>query len=53
MGTPESDHVRQEFHDIVSSYEYRKNFETGYKGIFKSKGLRKRLLYGLYATALQ
>ena len=53
MGTPESDHVRQEFHDIVSSYEYRKKFETGYKGIFKSKGLRKRLLYGLYATGLQ
>ncbi|EFX02525.1 sugar transporter [Grosmannia clavigera kw1407] len=53
MGTPESDHVHQEFRDIVASYEYRKKFNTGYTGIFKSRALRKRLAYGLYATALQ
>ncbi|KAJ9131345.1 MFS sugar transporter [Pleurostoma richardsiae] len=53
MGTPESDHVSLEFHDIVSSYEYRKKFDTGYRGILKSKSLRKRLVYGFYATALQ
>lgn len=53
MGTPESEHVSMEFHDIVASYEYRKTFDTGYAGIFKSKALRKRLAYGLYATALQ
>ncbi|KAL1874419.1 hypothetical protein VTK73DRAFT_296 [Phialemonium thermophilum] len=53
MGTPESDHVRLEFHDIATSYEYRKRFDTGYMGILKSKSLRKRLAYGFYATALQ
>ena len=53
MGTPNSEHVRQEFHELVASHEFRKRYEPGYLGLLKSKGLRKRLLYGLYATALQ
>ncbi|CAH0019941.1 unnamed protein product, partial [Clonostachys rhizophaga] len=52
-GTPDSEHVRQEFHELVASHEYRKRFKTGYSAIFSSPGMRKRLLYGLYATALQ
>ncbi|KAJ2903332.1 uncharacterized protein MKZ38_010083 [Zalerion maritima] len=52
-GTPDDEWVRQEFHELVSSFEYRKSQKSGYRGIFASKGLRKRLLYGLYATALQ
>lgn len=52
-GTPESEHVRQEFHELRASHEYRKNFKTGFTAIFSSPGMRKRLLYGLYATALQ
>lgn len=38
---------------MVASYEYRKRYEPGYIGLFKSASMRKRLLYGLYATALQ
>ncbi|KAF7527515.1 hypothetical protein G7054_g10428 [Neopestalotiopsis clavispora] len=53
MGTPESDHVRAEFHELLAAKEARKNYDTGYTGLFKSAGMRKRLLYGLYATALQ
>lgn len=53
MGTPESEHVRTEFHELVSANEARKRFNTGYKGLFTSPGMRKRLAYGLYATALQ
>lgn len=53
MGTAESEHVRQEFHELVASYEYRKRFDSGYTRIFKSPALRKRLAYGFYATALQ
>jgi hypothetical protein len=53
MGTPESDTVRMEFHELLAAKEARKRYDTGYKGLFKSSGMRKRLLYGLYATALQ
>ncbi|AEO64926.1 uncharacterized protein THITE_2111324 [Thermothielavioides terrestris NRRL 8126] len=53
MGTPQSEHVRAEFHELVAARESRRRFDTGYAGLFKSAGLRKRLLYGLYATALQ
>jgi hypothetical protein len=53
MGTPESEHVRTEFHELVAARESRRRFDTGYSGLFKSAGMRKRLLYGLYATALQ
>ncbi|QIW96337.1 hypothetical protein AMS68_001855 [Peltaster fructicola] len=52
-GTPTDDRVREEFHEMVASYEYRKRFDTGYLGLVKSAAMRKRLAYGLYATALQ
>lgn len=52
-GHVEDERVRQEFHELVASFEYRKRFDTGYKAIFLNKSMRKRLLYGLYATALQ
>lgn len=52
-GTPDSEHVQQELHELMASHEYRKHFKTGYAAIFSSPGMRKRLLYGLYATALQ
>jgi MFS family permease len=45
--------VQEEFHELVASYEFRKRFEPGYFGIFKSPALRKRLAYGIYATGLQ
>lgn len=38
---------------MVASYEYRKRYSPGYLGLFRSAAMRKRLLYGLYATALQ
>ncbi|RAL60043.1 hypothetical protein DID88_000669 [Monilinia fructigena] len=44
---------RLEFHELVSSHEYRKNFKTGYIGLLSSAGMRKRLAYGIYAMALQ
>lgn len=53
MGSPDSDHVRAEFHELLAAKEARKHYNTGYTGLFKSAGMRKRLLYGLYATALQ
>ena len=52
-GLPTDEHVRTEFHELVASREYRKRFDPGYIGIFKSPALRKRLAYGFYATALQ
>lgn len=52
-GTPNDDYVRLEFHELVSSHEYRKRFKTGYIGLFSSAGMRKRLAYGVYAMALQ
>ncbi|KNG46640.1 MFS sugar transporter-like protein [Stemphylium lycopersici] len=53
MGDENSDHVLAEYHELVAAQKARARYDTGYKGIFKSKGMRKRLLYGLYATALQ
>lgn len=53
MGDPNSEHVRVEFNELVAAHQARSRFDTGYKGLFMSKGMRKRLLYGLYATALQ
>lgn len=38
---------------MVASHAYRKRFDTGYTGLIKSAAMRKRLLYGFYATALQ
>ncbi|KAM0313954.1 hypothetical protein ACHAO8_005061 [Botrytis cinerea] len=52
-GTVTDDHVRLEFHELLSSHEYRKNFKTGYIGLLSSAGMRKRLAYGVYVMALQ
>lgn len=53
MGTPDSPHVQEEYHELMASYLYRQHFKSGYIRIFTSAALRKRLLYGFYATALQ
>ncbi|KAK1239823.1 hypothetical protein MKX08_007265 [Trichoderma sp. CBMAI-0020] len=53
MGTPDSPHVQEEYHELMASYLYRQRFQSGYIRIFTSAALRKRLLYGFYATALQ
>lgn len=52
-GDEHSQHVQEEFHELAASHEYRKKFKTGYAAIFSSKAMRKRLAYGVYATALQ
>jgi hypothetical protein len=52
-GSPDDEHVRLEFHELVASHEYRKRYKTGYLGLLGSAGMRKRLLYGVYATGLQ
>lgn len=52
-GTVDDEHVRLEFHELLTSREYRRRFDTGYIAIFKSAALRKRLAYGFYAMALQ
>nr|POF14036.1 quinate permease [Quercus suber] len=52
-GFPTDMHVTDEFHEMMASYEYRKRFDTGYLGLFKTAAMRKRLAYGFYATALQ
>lgn len=38
---------------MVASYEFRKRYEPGYIGLFKTPAMRKRLAYGIYAMALQ
>lgn len=51
---PETDEeVRREFHELVASWEFRRQYDPGYVGLFKSKAMRKRLLYGFYAAGLQ
>ncbi|KAJ4335810.1 hypothetical protein N0V95_008804, partial [Ascochyta clinopodiicola] len=52
-GSENSDHVLAEYHELVAAQQARARFSAGYKGIFRSKGMRKRLMYGLYVTALQ
>ena len=52
-GTTQDDNIRMEFHEIVASKESRKGYTPGYMGIFKDSSMRKRLLYGVYATGLQ
>ncbi|KAG8629212.1 hypothetical protein KVT40_003077 [Elsinoe batatas] len=52
-GTPTDEHVQREFHELVASREFRKRFTPGYLGIWKDRGLRKRLLYGIFAMGLQ
>lgn len=53
MGDVNSPHVLAEFHELIAAQQARASCDTGYNGLFRSKGMRKRLLYGLYATALQ
>ena len=53
MGDQNSERVQSEYHELVAAHQARARLDTGYKGLFKSKAMRKRLLYGLYATALQ
>ncbi|KAK5175646.1 uncharacterized protein LTR77_000785 [Saxophila tyrrhenica] len=52
-GQPTEDRIQIEFHEMVASYEYRKRYEPGYLGLFKSKAMLKRLCYGFYAMSLQ
>ena len=52
-GTPSDEHVREEFHELVASREFRRAQPSGYIAILRSPALRKRLAYGFYATALQ
>ncbi|KAI5840978.1 MFS sugar transporter-like protein [Morchella snyderi] len=53
-GTPDSPHVQLEFRELVMSREYRQRHSTpGYWGLLKDPAMRKRLLYGFYAAALQ
>jgi MFS family permease len=52
-GTVDDERIRNEFHEMVASFEFQKRYEPGYRGIFKSPSLRKRLAYGIYATSLQ
>lgn len=51
--SPDSDAVQLEMHELIASREFRRKFEPGYLGILKSAAMRKRLLYGFYAMALQ
>ncbi|KAH9877093.1 hypothetical protein IAQ61_002456 [Plenodomus lingam] len=44
MGTPNSEHVRTEFNELIAAHQARSKFDTGYKGLFKSAGIQKRLL---------
>ena len=52
-GTPADPAIREEFHELVASREFRRQQPSGYVAIFKSPALRKRLAYGFYATGLQ
>lgn len=38
---------------MVAAHEYRKLQAPGYRGLFRNKGMIKRLCYGFYAAALQ
>ena len=51
--SPADEVVKQEFHELIASHEFRKRFEPGYLGLLKNKAMRKRLCYGFYAMALQ
>ena len=52
-GSPTDERIRVEFHEMVASYEFRKQYEPGYLGLLRNKAMLKRLCYGFYATALQ
>lgn len=51
-GTIYDEHVRLELHELITSFEYRKRFKTGYMGLFASAGMRKRFACGFYAMGL-
>ncbi|KAJ5160618.1 uncharacterized protein N7482_007622 [Penicillium canariense] len=52
-GAPTDERIRAEFHELVTSYEFRRRYNPGYLGLFKDKSMRKRLAYGFYAASLQ
>jgi len=52
-GTPQDEHVRLEFHELIASREARRRYPKGYLGLLRNPSMQKRLLYGIYATALQ
>ncbi|KAI5300058.1 hypothetical protein KEM55_000261 [Ascosphaera atra] len=52
-GEPDDEHVQQEWQEMLASWHFRRANPSGYIGIFKSAALRKRLLYGFFATSLQ
>lgn len=45
-GSIDDERIRIEFHELVSSHEYRKKFNTGYMGLITNPAMRKRLCYG-------
>lgn len=49
----DSNEIQLEMHELVASHEFRKRYTAGYMGLIKSKAMRKRLMYGIYAMALQ
>ena len=53
MGDENLKHVLTEYSGLLAARRARARFDTGYKAIFKSIGMRKRLLHGFYATSLQ
>ncbi|KAI5296287.1 hypothetical protein KEM52_004481 [Ascosphaera acerosa] len=52
-GDPDAPHVQQEWQEILTSWEIRRNNPAGYMGLLKSPAMRKRLAYGFFATSLQ
>lgn len=52
-GAPTDERVRNEFHELVTSHEFRRRYDPGYVGLFKDKSMRKRLAFGFYAAGLQ
>ncbi|KAJ5805617.1 uncharacterized protein N7503_003219 [Penicillium pulvis] len=52
-GSITDERISTEFHELVASYEYRRQCEPGYIGLLKDKTMRKRLVFGFYAAGLQ
>lgn len=52
-GSITDERISTEFHELVASYEYRRQCEPGYIGLIKDKTMRKRLFFGFYAAGLQ
>ncbi|KAB8542080.1 hypothetical protein FH972_025543 [Carpinus fangiana] len=51
--TRDDENVQLEMHELVASRQFRMRYATGYMGLLTDKAMRKRLLYGTYAMALQ